>query len=70
MFGSVTLSLEVACSLESVTTLVIASKNGIRQNDPLSPVLLNIVADILAMLIEHVKVDGQIKDQSFNMQKT
>ena len=37
------------------------TKKGIRQGDPLSPVLFNIVADMLALLIKRAKNDGQIK---------
>jgi hypothetical protein len=33
---------------------------GLRQGDPLSPILFNIVADMLAILIARAKEDGQI----------
>jgi hypothetical protein len=34
---------------------------GLQQGDPLSPMLLNIMADMLAIMIEHTKVDGLIE---------
>ena len=36
-------------------------KKGLRQGDPLSPMLFNIVADMLAIMIERAKADGQIE---------
>jgi hypothetical protein len=38
------------------------TKNGLRQGDPLSPMLFNIVADMLAVLIARAKEDGHIGD--------
>jgi hypothetical protein len=36
-------------------------KRGLRQGDPMSPILFNFVADMLALLINRVKTDGQIR---------
>ena len=37
------------------------TKRGLRQGNPLSPILFNIVADILALIIKRAKDDGQIR---------
>jgi hypothetical protein len=36
------------------------TKKGVRQGDPLSPILFNIVVDMLAILINRAKEEGQI----------
>ena len=37
------------------------TKRGFRQGDPMSPILFNIIADMLALLIKRAKADGQIR---------
>lgn len=37
------------------------TKKGLRQGDPLSSILFNIVAEMLAILINRAKEEGQVK---------
>ena len=37
------------------------TKKGLRQGDPMSPILFNIMVDMLSILIKRAKNDGQIK---------
>jgi hypothetical protein len=51
----------VAIKVNDDTGHYFQTKKGLRQGDPLSPMLFNIVADMLAIMIEHAKSDGQIE---------
>jgi hypothetical protein len=50
----------VAIKVNDYTGHYFQTKKGLRQGDPLSPMLFNIVVDMLAILIERAKSDGQI----------
>jgi hypothetical protein len=49
----------VAIRVNDDTCRYFQTRKGLRQGDPLSPLLFNIVADMLAILIERAKADGQ-----------
>src|SRR5215216_4894928 len=51
----------VAIDVNGDTGKYFQTKKGLRQGNPLSPLLFNIVADMLAILIEGAKADGQIE---------
>jgi hypothetical protein len=51
----------VAIRVNDDTGRYFQTRKGLRQGDPLSPMLFNIVADMLAILIERAKSDGQIE---------
>ena len=51
----------VAIKVNDDTGKYFQTKKGLRQGDPLSPILFNIVADMLAILIERAKSEGQIE---------
>jgi hypothetical protein len=48
----------VAIKVNDDTRHYFRTKKGLRQGDPLSPMLFNIVADMLAIMTERAKVDG------------
>jgi hypothetical protein len=43
-----------------MTWSLFSDKKGLRQGDPLSPMLFNIVVDMLAIIIKRAKRDGQV----------
>jgi hypothetical protein len=51
----------VAIRVNDDTGRYFQTRKGLRQGNPLSPMLFNIVADMLAILIERAKSDGQIE---------
>jgi hypothetical protein len=51
----------IAIRVNNDTSRYFQTRKGLRQGDPLSPMLFNIVADMLAILIERAKSDGQIE---------
>jgi retron-type reverse transcriptase len=51
----------VAIRVNDDTGHFFQTRKGLRQDDPVSPLLFNIVADMLAILIEQAKSDGQIE---------
>ena len=48
----------VAIKVNNETGHYFQTKKGLRQGDPLSPILFNIVADMLAIMIERAKTAG------------
>jgi hypothetical protein len=54
----------VAIRVNDDTGRYFQTRKGLRQGDPLSPMLFNIVADMLVVLIERAKSDGQIEGDS------
>ena len=51
----------VAIKVNDDTGKYFQTKKGLRQGDPLSPILFNIVADMLAILIERAKSEDHIE---------
>jgi hypothetical protein len=50
----------VGIRVNDVTGHNFQTRKGLRQGDPLSPILFNIVADMLAILIERAKEEGRV----------
>ena len=61
LIDSFVLGGSVAIKVNDDTGRYFQTKKGLRQGDPLSPILFNIVADMLAILIERAKSEGQIE---------
>jgi hypothetical protein len=51
----------VAIRVNDDTSRYLHTRKGLRQGDPLSPMLFNLVSDMLAILIKCAKSDGQIE---------
>jgi hypothetical protein len=51
----------VAIRVNDDTSRYFQTRKGLRQGDPLSPLLFNIVSNMLTILIERAKADGQIE---------
>jgi hypothetical protein len=51
----------VTIKVNNDTGYYFQTKKGLKQGDPLSPLLFNIVADMLVIMIERAKADGQIE---------
>ncbi|WVZ53451.1 hypothetical protein U9M48_004391, partial [Paspalum notatum var. saurae] len=47
--------------------ILLYTKKGLRQGDPHSPLIFNIVADILPILVKRAKNVGQISEKARNM---
>jgi hypothetical protein len=46
---------------DDIDKYIQTKKKGLRQGDPLSPMLFSIVVDMLTIIIERAKIDGQIE---------
>jgi hypothetical protein len=51
----------VAIKVNDDTCQYFWTRKGLRQGDPLSPMLFSIVANMFAIMIERAKCDGQIE---------
>jgi hypothetical protein len=51
----------VSIKINDDTGYYFQTKKGLKQGDPLSPMVFNIAADMLVIMIERAKADGQIE---------
>jgi hypothetical protein len=80
LIKKIVLAGSVAIKVNGDTGHYFHTRKDLRQGDHLSPMLFNIVADMLAIMIERTKLDGQIEGvihilwmavyQSFNTSMT
>ena len=61
LFHNFVLGGSVAVKVNDDVGRYFQTKKGLRQGDPLSPIQFNIVADMLTIMIERAKTDGQIE---------
>jgi hypothetical protein len=51
----------VAVKVNNDVAMYFQTKKGLRQDDPLSPILFNLLVDMLAIFISKAEQDGQIQ---------
>jgi hypothetical protein len=58
--SSIITGVHVGIKVNDQTWPYFQTHKGLRQGDPLSPILFNVVVDMLAILINRVLADGQV----------